>query len=618
MEPYPETTNKMIFSASGCAISIHIIVSIWLVLRKWIALSSVKVCMASRREISSSSSALNAWMNWFIDGIRAEKAEVRKIVATRRQARREHCVASMLPVVANVAGVLVCGVFHSHTSLEQPWLLPAQECLLIFYFLVVVIWNSARPLSQGRGIWYLYFLLTIITLAWVVCSIGKPDSFIFCCAVTAVPRVMSCVAFMAEWPSVFSNMVHSLVSSFIYVQLEVGAAKAVPTDAFVLFEVVFACVLIACSVVLNRLCLSEIEREMDAVGTASMKAVTVLLDITCDAAIELDEDLRIVDDSPKLAATLLHGADRSCKGTEFPYFIERGDKDIFTRQAMGRARTMEHFQTAVDVLQLAMRDGLNHSLPMEVFLFSCSGFRDRAGYVVGVRELLDASPEDGPQPPKVRIDVKHLMVEWRSPNFELADRRGSCEPGRCLKDWLVSCKENNKFLSNLRLIATSVETAKETTSFQSTVVLEDLKPPGTTHSYGHTYSTTCDVDVSIGGNERTGPHVVATLTLVNIKRRRSRQAYTLKSPSENAPGGPRDSSQRGAAKRIPLGGPRSHSKPMQLPSRPDPARRNQEGDGDRSPEDTSPGRKPTDSEAKDLGLSLAVQRIANLLETTAL
>ena len=98
-----------------------------------------------------------------------------------------------------------------------------------------------------------------------------------------------------------------------------GHTHAVVAAEVVLFPAIFALVS-----VVHKMFQKKVEariRESDA--TSQLDAASALLRLTCDAVIELDSELRLMDHCPRLAGLLLRGA--SLQGVRFTDLISRAE-----------------------------------------------------------------------------------------------------------------------------------------------------------------------------------------------------------------------------------------------------------------------------------------------------
>eukprot|EP00927_Polykrikos_kofoidii_P001325 TRINITY_DN10482_c0_g1_i1.p1 TRINITY_DN10482_c0_g1~~TRINITY_DN10482_c0_g1_i1.p1 ORF type:complete len:562 (+),score=70.76 TRINITY_DN10482_c0_g1_i1:176-1861(+) len=120
---------------------------------------------------------------------------------------------------------------------------------------------------------------------------------------------------------------------------------------------------------------------------AGQHAAHALLDHMCDVIVELDRDLTLVDDAPKLAAVLLASSQRCVKGTCFASFLTcKEDKAYFTRALHGCQDTV---RPRADVFHASMRDGNGLNLKMELFLVTFCNAADELHHLVGIREYSD-------------------------------------------------------------------------------------------------------------------------------------------------------------------------------------------------------------------------------------
>ncbi|CAE7246648.1 unnamed protein product [Symbiodinium necroappetens] len=126
-------------------------------------------------------------------------------------------------------------------------------------------------------------------------------------------------------------------------------------------------------------------------ATTELDAATSLLQLTCDAVVELDEDLCLKDHSKELAGILLRKPDSSLAGRSFMEFVASSPEKVSVRQklsdsACGAERVNESFANA---FHTRLVDSCCSKFRTEVFHVS---FRREDGeqcHLVGLRDFTD-------------------------------------------------------------------------------------------------------------------------------------------------------------------------------------------------------------------------------------
>eukprot|EP00927_Polykrikos_kofoidii_P001326 TRINITY_DN10482_c0_g1_i2.p1 TRINITY_DN10482_c0_g1~~TRINITY_DN10482_c0_g1_i2.p1 ORF type:complete len:570 (+),score=65.06 TRINITY_DN10482_c0_g1_i2:98-1807(+) len=167
-----------------------------------------------------------------------------------------------------------------------------------------------------------------------------------------------------------------------------ASSQGSKSGLLVLREIVFFAVIVHACITLKVATTTEILHKLEVKrAKAGQSAAHALLDHVCDVIVELDRDLTLVDDAPKLAAVLLASSQRCVKGTCFTSFLTRKeDKDYLTRTLHGY-HDMD--RPRADVFHASMRDCNGLNLKMEVFSVTFCNAADESHLLVGIREYSD-------------------------------------------------------------------------------------------------------------------------------------------------------------------------------------------------------------------------------------
>jgi hypothetical protein len=132
-----------------------------------------------------------------------------------------------------------------------------------------------------------------------------------------------------------------------------------------------------------------------------------LLSGLCDAVVELDDELCIAGESPKLSALLFHGAGKSLRGAPFQDFMAyEEDQRLFQE----RTKREQGDNCLAQVLHLRMRDSLANTLKLEVFSVQFIDSDSKVRHLVGMRESTE----------KEAANLRHLRSERPElPNLEM-------------------------------------------------------------------------------------------------------------------------------------------------------------------------------------------------------
>eukprot|EP00435_Cladocopium_sp_Y103_P018906 s1080_g4.t1 len=138
----------------------------------------------------------------------------------------------------------------------------------------------------------------------------------------------------------------------------------------------------------DTLMLQEAEskiRERDS--RIHMNAASALLQLTCDAVLELDVELRLVDDNPNLTTMLLGRPGASLKGRKFTDFISSGEQR--------RAAELLHQDARATAFHTKLVDSYSSKFRTEVFQVKYSKMNGQKCHLLGLRDFTDVKPLAG-------------------------------------------------------------------------------------------------------------------------------------------------------------------------------------------------------------------------------
>eukprot|EP00933_Yihiella_yeosuensis_P061070 TRINITY_DN6389_c0_g3_i1.p1 TRINITY_DN6389_c0_g3~~TRINITY_DN6389_c0_g3_i1.p1 ORF type:complete len:653 (-),score=82.83 TRINITY_DN6389_c0_g3_i1:455-2413(-) len=120
------------------------------------------------------------------------------------------------------------------------------------------------------------------------------------------------------------------------------------------------------------------------------RAAFKLLASFCDVVLEIDNNLMITENAPKLASMLLHSLGKSLKGSKITEFIASDtDKEVF--QTLLRSTESAGEAALSHPMQLRMRDSTSTLLEVEVFHTLVQDLDSEKGrFLIGIRELSEA------------------------------------------------------------------------------------------------------------------------------------------------------------------------------------------------------------------------------------
>mmetsp|Transcript_134545 Transcript_134545/g.429738 ORF Transcript_134545/g.429738 Transcript_134545/m.429738 type:complete len:577 (+) Transcript_134545:120-1850(+) len=115
-------------------------------------------------------------------------------------------------------------------------------------------------------------------------------------------------------------------------------------------------------------------------------AVTSLLNMVCDAVVELDDDLRMAGDCPALSTALFRGQTKGLCGQLLKEFVFGDDQKHFEEQISSQDTPA----AAAKMFHVRLSDSWGNAVPMELFHVPFSGVGEEPRHLIGLREHSDA------------------------------------------------------------------------------------------------------------------------------------------------------------------------------------------------------------------------------------
>lgn len=253
----------------------------------------------------------------------------------------------------------------------------------------------------------------------------------------------------------------AMISSFVWYKHPVQG----PLDA------VYTAVTIAAFWWLRRATEAEATLQMEMADLRSMRsAFHTVLSSVCDAVVELDESMNILEDVHRLGAWLVHGRLDQLRGQEIQQFLHSAiDRDTFVTEV-----SRENHASIAAAFHVKMRDGSGTAIPAECFHAKFE-WGSEEKHLIAFREFSDSHAPAAPSPLKaeqpdgfeVSEEVKKMqmsggfaVIEFNALTFEtLGATAAFCDKFHGEKHWnqnvvdYLSDAARDRFLQDVTLIS---------------------------------------------------------------------------------------------------------------------------------------------------------------------
>eukprot|EP00929_Paragymnodinium_shiwhaense_P055410 TRINITY_DN27756_c0_g2_i1.p1 TRINITY_DN27756_c0_g2~~TRINITY_DN27756_c0_g2_i1.p1 ORF type:complete len:387 (-),score=60.73 TRINITY_DN27756_c0_g2_i1:171-1331(-) len=272
---------------------------------------------------------------------------------------------------------------------------PAQDWMIAVTFLGVVAFRAcSNYMRRALGPWvgsHVYYTVTSMVLCSTVLSSSKNEllssDFIVLplrVALSLLPLRKSCV--------VLVNLLWCGMVIRSYMLAGTGVFGPIFTRMPIV-NIVFSVFFINLRTVIQVRLMAEDEATSRV--AVMFEAAMRLLDLLCDAVVELGADLCLIADSPKMAGMLFLSGKTNLKELEFGNLLSEEDRlhfnDVLGGVAAGHGPD-------VGALNLALNDSMGNKLHLEAFYIHIAGGAGKTRYLLGLRESIHMEGRVGALP----------------------------------------------------------------------------------------------------------------------------------------------------------------------------------------------------------------------------
>ncbi|CAJ1426179.1 unnamed protein product [Effrenium voratum] len=252
------------------------------------------------------------------------------------------------------------------------------------------LWAPCALTARTLGLWNLIFHLHILVFlspgaipAWAVFS-GR----VFSLVVIQLP----CMIYVQNMPVAF--LCYLCIPVFVFLRSltadpedSAGTVLGYPVTIAAAEIFLFPCISTLVGFV-HKMFQQKVEariRESDA--ASQLDAASALLRLTCDAVIELDNELRLIDHCPKLAGMLLRRA--SLQGACFTDLISRADVLRAKEHLLGNVPANSTSCSFANAFHTHLVDSCSSKFRTEVFQVKYQMSNNELRHLIGLRDFTD-------------------------------------------------------------------------------------------------------------------------------------------------------------------------------------------------------------------------------------
>jgi len=286
--------------------------------------------------------------------------------------------------------IVVSILLHEYQKAER-WMTFEQDVVLLLVAGSHTLLASAPSLITPRTVHLVYVSHMFSSMLFIVFAAQEHFAAFASLTTVCAVRFAYSLAYLNQTVIPAANIISTAATCTFYMFSSYDSVQ----QRLLLFEVGTCIYVIVMARSLWRSRTSTVRQEITATMLqGENNSLSMLLTLMCDVVVEVNEDLCIVDDSPKLSALLtLGGRTKSLKGAKLQDFMpSEEDRQNFQQRLLepmrsdGMSEDIAGFLPGA--LPVKMLDSLGNSLTMEIYYTQCNRLSQRR-FFLGLREYTD-------------------------------------------------------------------------------------------------------------------------------------------------------------------------------------------------------------------------------------
>lgn len=265
---------------------------------------------------------------------------------------------------------------------------PAQQLTVVFFYAVCLLVKSFPGVLHFNMSWLYHSTAMAASILFISLSDRQVPLTLQNFVAMLLLRVLAGYAHPKTWANGFWNMVYAATSivTFALRKDPVPDSITLSLYSFTMFEATYCGVLILVAHAWEYALSTEVQREiMEKAERSERSAADALINTMCDVVVHLNNDLKIMEESPMLAAYLMHGTSRSLKGAELQQFMpsaeDRAHFVALLRAAPSTGASMGH------LVHTTICDSLGTNFSVQLLIVQFEGLDRHVQYLVGLRDF---------------------------------------------------------------------------------------------------------------------------------------------------------------------------------------------------------------------------------------
>mmetsp|Transcript_57147 Transcript_57147/g.145325 ORF Transcript_57147/g.145325 Transcript_57147/m.145325 type:complete len:576 (-) Transcript_57147:39-1766(-) len=264
---------------------------------------------------------------------------------------------------------------------QYRWMSPVQDWCLLLWLGLGILAGIFPQLGHGRARDLMY---SAIMMLFSIAIATTKERHVFMNAMIFSVRLLLSMAHGRTGTILFWSTLWMVASQFgLHMSFDAcdGARRSrVPIQDLMYFATIVGCVHLA-----NTSMWAQMRDQLRVTAFGTERSVMRrLLDLMCDATVDLTGDLEFTDHCPQFSAMLMLDPSRNIKGTSIVQFVIEDERES-VRDRMRVGEEVEGAQAGA--VHASLRDSMDSRISTEVFYASYRDLDGAQRFMAGIREV---------------------------------------------------------------------------------------------------------------------------------------------------------------------------------------------------------------------------------------
>mmetsp|Transcript_122256 Transcript_122256/g.391003 ORF Transcript_122256/g.391003 Transcript_122256/m.391003 type:complete len:460 (+) Transcript_122256:50-1429(+) len=403
------------------------VAAVLLVTRAVQVLCHVRRCATRRRVINALHQAKRSMCFGILKSSRNTPDGKTLLVLREVEGMREKQFVSALSVMAAMGRCQLLYVIWKGLLGEDRWMTPAQDAALCAAVALIAVVSNFPDRVRGWVLDACFAVVMLCLCGMLTLSEQSPEKMVYLSTMSAVPRLLMSLASGKLWLVLPLNLA---CGACVWLRYAACTSHGVDSYQFLLQqEVVVAVFAVWCAILANE-ARWDYAREMITrkMLLGENSATATLLNLMCDVVVELDANLKLVRQAPKLEAMLALHSTRAA--TLQQYMPNEVDQSRFQDVLCPEGDVSLSYEPGA--LHSTLRDSWGNHISVEMFYIQFRGPDLCLRTFVGLREFADQQLSDLPDLPSFPPKRKHRRGKQKPDVAEKEEDEQTEQGDRCL------------------------------------------------------------------------------------------------------------------------------------------------------------------------------------------